>query len=133
MAFEHTVREQTQTVERSESWHSEINGYDVGVERRDDGFTEVWISNFGNSLRLPLLKFYPKRVADIEHVIEVLPDLLKATVIELRAAGLDDLRSRSDVMMDEHRESMDRMMASFRSASPQSVDAVDPSVPPRES
>lgn len=102
--FTHEVQEARQNIERTEHWSAEIEGYDVGVTRRDNGFTEVYVSPISYERpRLPLVKFYPKSVEDIERVIARLPNLLRAAVVELCAAGLDDLRSQSDVQMDKMR------------------------------
>ncbi len=105
MAFKHEVREKTTSIERSESWHAEIDGYLMGVDRRESGFTEVFISPLGyDGLRLPLMKFYPKHVNDVALVADKLPALLRVLVAELQVAGLDDLRSESDRRQDKRRE-----------------------------
>ena len=111
--FKHEVRDETTKTERSESWHAEIGKYDVGVHRRADGLTEVWISPYERGMRLPLLSFHPKRVDDLEAVINVLPELLRAVIAEMRTAGLDDLRSRFDKMHEEYEREREQWMAEF--------------------
>jgi hypothetical protein len=111
MAFTHDVREES-TIERRESWTAEIAGYVVSVERRDHAGTEIAISpTSGDGPWRPLVKCRPACVADLERVADVLPDVLRAVVSELRAAGLDDLRSSTDVMIAEQRQKLDAALA----------------------
>lgn len=97
-AFKHEIRNKKETIERSEQWSAEIDGYDVIITRDHNGLTEVGIAPISyERLRLPLLKFYPKSVNDIEKLATSLPSLLKTVATEMRDAGLDDLRSKWDI------------------------------------
>ncbi len=112
MPFTHEIHEEP--IERRESWRAEIAGYLVEVDRRDDGHTEVRISATGPDRRpCPVVRCYPKHVDELDRVADVLPELLKAAVTELRAAGLVDLRSRMEVMIDEQRAKIDEQCAKF--------------------
>ena len=62
-----------------------------------------------------VIRCYPKAVADLECIADVLPELLRAAAAELRAAGLEDLRTTIDVMIDEQRTMIRRCAGAPRS------------------
>jgi len=101
MAF---VREVTELVERRESWRAEIAGYLVGIDRRADGHTDVWVSAPSRDPHpRAVVRCAPTCVADLERLADVLPELLRAAATALRTDGFDDLRSTVEVQIDEHR------------------------------
>ncbi len=113
MPFTHELHDEPRPPTRRESWHAEIAGYRVTVARRDDGATEVRVSPVdspADGLR-PLVSCRPTCVADLERVADILPEVIRAAAAELRAAGLDDLRSTMDVLIDEQRQLIDATLA----------------------
>ena len=74
----------------------------VSKESRFGGSTEVAIGpRDWDSMRIPLLKFYPKHVDDLGRLADVLPQILREVAAGLREEGRIDLRSESDISYDE--------------------------------
>jgi len=107
--FQHEVREAERQLERHETWTAEINGYYVILTRRDDGFCELSLAPVKWDMgRLGILQCYPKRVADIEAFAEVAGALFREVAANLRDAGLNDMRSKHDLL----REKLDKVFES---------------------
>jgi hypothetical protein len=124
MTFTHEVHEVA--IDRGESWRAEVAGYVVGVDRQADGHREVWVSPADRPSHR-VIRCAPKDVADLERVADVLPELLRAAAAELRAAGLVDLRTTIDVLIDEQRTMIDAVQA--RHAAQRAT--IDTKEPPR--
>lgn len=101
--FKHEVRERRTEVQESEHLSAEIAGYDVCLSK--SGAMGVWTLDIApikwDRLRLPLLRFYPKNVDDLDRLAEALPSLLHEVAAALRNEGREDLRSEQDRWHDE--------------------------------
>lgn len=126
--FKKTVYEAKHETKKSETWSAELDGFDVYVHRDDDDSYDVgiypndWRGEFGQDhMRLSLVKFYPKNVAEFDALAERLPAVLRQLAELMRAEGLNDLRSSFDRQRDEWDVRRKQILESFRAA-----DAVDP-------
>jgi hypothetical protein len=104
MEFEHEVREESKSIERTESYHAEHGDYQVLVTRTER-LTELAIypKDF-RMLRLGIISCHPRTVADIEKFGKIATDLFAEIARSLRHAGLDDLRGEHERKMDEFEE-----------------------------
>ena len=107
--FKKTVHRAKREIRKIEDWATEIDGYDVAVVREDDDLVSVsiWPNDWRRQghvdrLRLPVLKFYPKHVKELEALAELLPSVLRQLAAGMRVEELIDLRSRFDREMDQH-------------------------------
>lgn len=101
--FEHE-RIESQTHTRAEDHYSAvIQDHDVLLTIRDDGVASVDIcpNSWDDGLRLPMLRFHPKHVDDLERLADAAPALFREVARELRALGKEDLRSEWDKMGDD--------------------------------
>lgn len=96
-----SVSEKQETIKRSVTYTAEFGSWDVYVTQREGESWEISVCYRPPGLRLSLLRFYPKRVGDLELLANELPQLLRETAEAMRREGLDDLRSRWDVTEDE--------------------------------
>lgn len=104
--FKHERKESESIVKARDEYSAVICDHDVFVSVDDDGTTSVSIApnNWQDGLRLPMLKFHPKNVAELERLADVGPDLFRKVAAELRAIGKEDLRSKWDKMSDDTRK-----------------------------
>lgn len=108
MKFKHEVREESKSVERTESYHAEHGDYNVLVTRKES-HTELSIypKDF-RCMRLGIIQCHPRTVADIEKFSLVASELFADIARSLREVGLDDLRGDFERTMDELDEMRER-------------------------
>lgn len=85
-----------------EVYRAEYAGFDIQV-RRDRQRCRIWVCPVDyaqRQVRLGLVDFYPKKVAELDELAEVLPGLLRMLAAALRVEGLDDLRGEHERMLD---------------------------------
>jgi hypothetical protein len=100
--MKHEVRERQTNAERSETYSGENAEFFYGVNIRADGFVSVYASPLNwDRMRMGAFQCHPKNVSDLDRLADGLPDILRTIATELRAVGLEDLRSGMDKRMDE--------------------------------
>ena len=98
----HEVHEKSEVVSRYETWEAEVEGFWVDIRKDEQSGFRVGISpKDWERYRIPLLSFSPKNVADFEKLAELLPAILAELAKQLRAEGLEDLRSKWDISTEE--------------------------------
>jgi hypothetical protein len=95
-SFKKRVHKKERIVERSESYHADIEGYEVVFydDENHGARLSIYPHDSGVFPRAGIIEMRPERVVDIDNLAAVLPDLLRAIASHLRGLGKDDLRSR---------------------------------------
>ena len=111
MTFKRNVQEEKIVIQGSETLTTEIDGWDVIVSTNANGLVDVSIARITSRDRawLPILKFWPHHVDDLDDLAASLPALLPQVAQALRDAGKSDLRSESHRHMDEFEQRVSRL------------------------
>lgn len=108
-AFEKKVHETERIIERSESYHADIKGYQVDFYDDENHGARLSIYPHDSRVfpRAGIIELRPERVTDIDKLADTLPDLLHAIAEHLRGLGKEDLRTK-------HEREHEAAMAAFR-------------------
>lgn len=108
-AFKKKVHKSERVIERSESYHANINGYEVAFydDENHGARLEIYPNDSRVFPRAGIIQMRPERVGDIDKLADILPGLLHAIADHLRGLGKEDLRTK-------HEREHEAIMASFR-------------------
>ncbi len=110
MKFEHNVQEETQTIQKRETFYGEAGGYEIYFNWNDDEGAELTLYGERSKGHVGLMHLRPKHLTELERFAENLPKILPEVIAAIRDAGFADLRSKWDKSRDE----MDLMMEQMR-------------------